>query len=531
MAQKAENGGTHMVRTTMAIPIDLGGGQVAKINLPPGATLAGPVKVMTLANGQTIAHVTVMAPPGVVEKYVAQVTAESEGKSVPDKPPESAAPPVMKPAPAPKPSVPAPAPPPKQPSPLLQPPQMTRSGGPSNLFDKLSSSKQSANIPQKPPTESVPAPVPDRRDPESEKFLSSDSDDDLPLSKLASQKPTNSAPEKKQTVPAPKKKASQKKQPAQKPPPEKKPAAPKKPQTGFQSYLEEKRPEILARNPRLSEKEVSKQAKSLWEMLDVPRKNHYIRNSEAYKIKKGIITTEQLNKNEKQSKLQKQPPSSPIRDPRAKSSSTSKPANENTSKQSDTPTSSDGYSHPKRNVKRKYFDVEENYDAEDTDWTMPEPEPKKPQSAFESSLMPSSMPPLRFKKKSRPPSESDPEPVQTPKVEKMSKNDDIDLPTMMDIDSPATQPPPITKAETLRTEQREVRESTPPPPLRKIENVAPPVERKHNLQLICLLDGCYEEAQSEQCRGKYWCSDKCCILYSKAIFNAWVGARRANMID
>ena len=509
MAKSFENGVTQMVRTTMAIPIDIGGGQVAKINLPSGATLAGPVKVMTLPNKQTIAHVTVMAPPGVVEKYVAQAAAESEAgggsdvlpKTIPpaasNSTPPSTAAPASAPAPAPKPAAPAPTPTPA-PAPVPAP---APSSTPANLFDKLSSKPAAPPEPEKPP------PRPRGRP----KVRSSSSEsDNIPLSQLSSQK--------QDTKPAPaKKKASAKEA---KPPDA-------KPQTGFGTFLEEKKRVFLHDNPSMSEKDIAKEVKLLWGKLDVKAKNHYIRNSEAYKLKKGLPLTNDSVKTEK--KVSK---ASKASDSKDRNSAVQKSGSSQKSDKNEEPSS--GYNLPKRNVKRKFFDVEEDYDTNDADWEMPEQSIRKNSKSIDAAILPSSMPPLKFKKKSKhgPDSHNSTLPKLS-KVDKMAVNDDIDLPSVLDLDEKPKTQAVLTdsKTQSIKSESRDIiKESTPPPPLRKIENVSSS-ERKANLKLICLHDGCFEEATTEPQRGKYWCSDKCCIKYTKVIFNAWVGARRANMIE
>ena len=536
-----ENGNTQMVRTTMAIPIDIGGGQVAKINLPPGATLAGPVKVLTLPNQQTIAHVTVMAPPGIVEKYVAEAAAESEAAggdaatpkalSAPSSvTPPSTVPPIQTTS-QPRPnaqatsSIKTPAQPalvsprPATDNVPIQASSSQSTTAPANLFDNLSNKPSNNIVAGKSETKISARP----------KVRSSSSDDDLPLSRLSSQKaePKKASIIKKEPIP-------------KKPPSEKavdKSITEKKPQTGFGAFLEEKRPELLQKSPHISEKELAKEVKNIWDSLDIPKKNHYIRNSDAYKLKKGIITNEQLSRNEKKATKGNKPTvASPsgerVFTPPVQSkseASSKKPDNGGKQDASGEP----GYHHPKRNIKRKFFDVDEDYDLEDADWTMPAPDVKAP-SHDQHSGMPTSLPPLKFKKKSKqPPSSDENYSPRHPKVDKMLVNDDIDLPSVMDIEDKPSEPPPIShkKAEALKRDI--IKESTPPPPLRKIENAVPQVstERKSNLKLICLHEGCYEEATTESDRGKYWCSNKCCILYSKVIFNAWLGARRANMID
>lgn len=508
MAKNFDNGVTQMVRTTMAIPIDIGGGQVAKINLPSGATLAGPVKVMTLPNKQTIAHVTVMAPPGVVEKYVAQAAAESEASGGTDNLPKAlpsannssapaTAPAPSAPTPAPKPAPSSPKPAPKLPpkaTPAQPPPASTAPHPPaviSNLFDKLSSK------PTQPDIESKPEPKPRARP----KIRSSSSEsDNIPLSQLSSQKSENKAASSK-----PKPSAARETKPET------------KPQTGFGSFLEEKRPMLMKKNPNATEKEITKEAKLLWEKLDVKSKNNYIRNSEAYRLKKGLPL---VDKKTKQSAVS------------SKEKSLSSQNKQKLEGKEDT--TSAGYHLPKRNVKRKFFDVEEDYDSNDADWEMPEQSIKKPINPLEGIIPTAPMPPLKFKKKSKQGSEvpnlSMP---KLNKVDKMAVNDDIDLPSVMDLDNKPSSQAPFTdsKTQSLKSESKDIiKESTPPPPLRKIESAVPP-DRKANLKLICLHDGCFEEAKTESQRGKYWCSDKCCIKYTKVIFNAWVGARRANMIE
>ena len=529
MAKNFENGNTQMVRTTMAIPIDIGGGQVAKINLPPGATLAGPVKVLTLPNQQTIAHVTVMAPPGVVEKYVAQAAADSEaaGSDVAtpkalstapaDVPPELTPAPVHSTSPTkatPTDARPAASPssPPASPAPLTQPvPKLTAKPTPVpvNLFDKLNS---------KPIINSVPEKAGNKTGPRA-KIISSSDDDDIPLSHLSSQKPET----KKTSI---SKKPLSKKTPSDKS--IDKQTSEKKPQTGFGVFLEEKRAELFQKNPRISEKELNKEAKHLWDNLEVSKKNHFIRNSDAYKLKKGIITVERLLKNDKKATKVSKHVTSPTTEKNSSIHSQSK-SQALSKKQED---HESNYRHPKRNIKRKFFDVDEDYDLEDSDWTMPAPEVKIEQA--EQTPLTTTLPPLKFKKKSKQVLANDGNNSlpKHPKVDKMAVNDDIDLPSIMDIEDKPSDPPPISHKKSEALKNNIIKESTPPPPLRKIESaVAPPVERKTNLKLICLHEGCYEEASTESTRGKYWCSDKCCILYSKVIFNAWLGARRANMID
>ena len=501
MAKNFENGVTQMVRTTMAIPIDIGGGQVAKINLPSGATLAGPVKVMTLPNKQTIAHVTVMAPPGVVEKYVAQAAAESEASGGSDILPKTIPPvPAITPAPV---SPTKPTAPPSASEDSDPPSDAPPSSAPSNLFDKLSSKPAAPSEPEKP--EPKPRGRPKIRSTSSES-------DNVPLSRLSSQKQDTKPVASKRKTPATKDTKAQE----------------AKPQTGFQGFLEEQRPFLSQKNTNPTEKDITKEAKILWEKLDIKSKNHYIRNSDAYKVKKGIPIIEPVKNEKKASKSSKS--DSILKD---KTSSSQKAGTTLPKSEKKDETSSSGYNLPKRNVKRKFFDVEEDYDNNDADWEIPEENLKKPVKPLDAGI-PSSMPPLKFKRKSR--GGSDLPSIAMPKlnrVNKMAVNDDIDLPSILDLDEKSTIQAslPETKTQSLKSESKHViKESTPPPPLRKIETVAPS-ERKANLKLICLHDGCFEEATTEPERGKYWCSDKCCIKYTKIIFNAWVGARRANMIE
>ena len=516
MAKNFENGVTQMVRTTMAIPIDIGGGQVAKINLPSGATLAGPVKVMTLPNRQTIAHVTVMAPPGVVEKYVAQAAADSEASGGGDVLPKTIPPaannstPTTTPAPTPTPASKPAAPPPAS-APSAPTPTTPSSSTPANLFDKLSSKPA-------PPEPEKPEPRPRGRP----KIRSSSSEsDNVPLSRLSSQKQDS------KTV-APKRK-----------PPVKEKPYDAKPQTGFGSFLAEKRQILLQNNPKLTEKDITREAKLLWGKLDVKSKNNYIRNSEAYKLKKGVPLVDEGKTEKKLPKIPKQGSDTSTTDkntsaqPKSGNTLSNAGATSIPKSEKKEETSSSGYHLPKRNVKRKFFDVEEDYDKNDADWEMPEHINRKSSKSLDSGIVPSSMPPLKFKKKSKQTADSQNLPMPTlNKVDKMAVNDDIDLPSVLDLDEKPKIPTPLTdsKTQALKFESKDViKESTPPPPLRKIESVAPS-ERKANLKLICLHDGCFEEATTEPQRGKYWCSDKCCIKYTKVIFNAWVGARRANMI-
>ena len=441
----ASNG--QMVRTTMAIPIDIGGGQTARINLPPGATLAGPVKVLTLPNQQTIAHVTVMAPPGVVEKYVAQAAAESEKKensTACTKDNNEVVSNGQKKSP---------------PAPIEEKPAST----PSNLFDKINKSKKPQDSLEELETK-----------PE-EKVKKSPSDDNIPLARL-SKKIENTSSSKGSKE--------------------------KRPQTGFGSYLAEHKSKLLLNFPNISEKQATAEVKRMWENLDNSTKNHYIRNSDAYKLKKGLSLDQPVTKK-----------------------TSSKPSKPKDAVHSDT--MAGGY--PKRNVKRRMVDVsEDELDPGDSDWTIPESITCESKTKLNSAL-----PTLKFKKKSKTLSS---EGYTSPKPSKKS-NEEEDLPFVFEEEKPeVTQPPPpIEKKNNKIPKPSDLsfKESTPPPPLTKKEptvtNNHP--EKRSTFKAMCLQDGCFEEVQISDERGKYWCSDKCCVQYAKIIFNAWITARKANMID
>lgn len=251
----------------------------------------------------------------------------------------------------------------------------------------------------------------------------------------------------------------------------------------------------------------------MWDELGVAQKNHYIRNSDAYKLKNGVITQDQLDKKEvKKAKSPAPSKKSSSVSSSDSSSNSTKRAKRPSSEIADTPSS-------KRSVKRKAAEIIEVDRKDDSDWVVSTEPKNRSIKLLDNPLMPQPLPPLKFKKKSRTTSET-PDILPAP-------------PLTSAISSPrGGDKPPAPKPESTVKVEAAAKEATPPPPLRKIENnVTPTATRKSSFKPICLQEGCYEEAKTEPDRGKYWCTDECCIEYTKTIFNAWVGARRGGMLS